>query len=251
MTKRILFIGALCLGVFLSCSSQPQPLVNHNQFSRLPVWHPSYQTTFVQEYDAGGPEENELENTQCPIPMDCRVRNYTGIQCVFSSLECLARWAELKELLEPPLTSRSNCKSYSGPTDAAAKLSSFGVKFENAYKDKNKAIQLLKKAMAEGRGALMDVPGHAIVICHYDEEGGIVKIIDNSDRSLKIQTWSMNKFKKLWGGWIMVIYAENDLFPAKAFNENWPNQIPILDRNNPQGTYPKNYIPMPKKIEDK
>jgi len=249
MTKRILFLGVLCLSFFSSCNLQQKPIVDHNYFSILPVWHPSYRTTFVQEYDAGEPEENELEDTQCPITMECRVKNYTGIQCVFASIECLARWAEIKELLKPdPLTSRSGCKSYSGPTDATTKLKKFGVKFENAYQDKKKAIQLLKKAMAEGRGALMDIPGHAIVICHYEEDNGIVKIIDNSDKSLKIQTWSMEKFNKLWGGWILVVYAENDLFPEKSFNGNFPNQIPIVDRNNTQGEYPKNYIPIPKKL---
>lgn len=236
---------ALCLSILVGCSFRAKNSVE--QFSRVPVWHPSYRTTFVQEYDAGGPEENELENVQCPIPMDCRVKNYTGIQCVFSSLECLARWAEIKQLLEPqPLTSRPDCKSFSGPTDAEIKLKKYGVKYENAYKDKKEAIKLLKKAMEEGRGALMDIPGHAIVICHYDEEKGIVKIIDNSDRSLKIQTWSMDKFKRLWGGWIMVIYSEHDLFPNKALKYNAASQIPIIDRNNPQGIYPKDYIPKPK-----
>jgi hypothetical protein len=205
-----------------------------------------YRTTYIQEYDTGNPEDNELEDVQCPIPMDCRVRNYTGIQCVFSSLECLARWAEIEELLKPePLTSRHDCKSYSGPIDAAKKLSKYGVRFENEYQNKEKALVLLKKAMADGRGALMDVPGHAIVICHYDEKSNIVKIIDNSDRGLRVQTWSMDKFKRLWGGWVLVIYGEKDVFPHKA-KKVLPNEIPIIDRNKPQGNYPKNYIPIPK-----
>lgn len=205
-----------------------------------------YRTTYVQEYDAGVPEKDELENVQCPIPMHCRVKNYTGVQCVFSSLECLARWGEIEELLEPePLTSRSGCKSYSGPVDAANKLSKYGVRFENEYKNKAKALIILKKAMSEGRGALIDIPGHAIVICHYDQESKTVKIIDNSDKSLKIQTWGMEKFNKLWCGWILVIYGKNDPFPYKARN-GLPNEIPILDRNGPQKSYPKDYIPLPK-----
>jgi hypothetical protein len=245
--KRIFVLIALCFGMTLGCKSDPYPVVHLDHFSSLPVWDPEYRTTFVEEYDSGKPDENELEGVQSPIPMECRVRNYTGTQCVFSSLECLARWAELKALLEPePLTSRAGCRSYSSPTDAASKLTNFGVKFENEYKDRGKAIQLLKKAMAEGRGALMDVPGHAIVICHYDEEAGVVKIIDNSDRSLKVQTWTMAKFKDKWGGWIMVVYAEKDLFPDKA-KASLANQIPIIDKNNPQGEYPKDYIPTPKK----
>jgi hypothetical protein len=215
-------------------------------FSQLPVWDSNYSTTYTQEYDSGTPEEDELKDVQCPIPMDCRVRNYTGIQCVFSSLECLARWGEIKELLEPDsLTSRPGCKSYSGPKDASSKLNAFGVKFENVYNNKSKAIELLKRAMAEGRGALMDVPGHAIVICHYDEKNKIVKVIDNSDRSLRIQSWSMDKFNKLWGGWILVIYGKNDIFLDRL--RGLLEEIPIIDKNNPQGVYPKNYIPIPLK----
>jgi hypothetical protein len=28
---------------------------------------------------------------------------------------------------------------------------------------------------------------------------------------------------------------------------SWARQIPIIDRNNPQGTYPPDYIPLPKR----
>lgn len=246
--KKIFLLMMICFSLILGCTNEQTPVVYLDQFSRLPIWHPEYRTTFVEEYDSGTPEENELEGVQSPIPMEHRVRNHTGTQCVFSTLETLARWAELKVLLEPePLTSRLGYRSYSSPVDAARKLNGLGVKFENEYRDRNKAIALLKKAMADGRGALMDIPGHALVICHYDEKAGIVKVIDNSDRSLKIQTWTMSKFNKLWGGWIMVIYSDEDLFPSKI-GSNWANQMPIVDRNNPQEIYPKNYIPIPKKV---
>lgn len=245
--RRIFLLIVMCLSVVSGCNFDANPVIHLDKFSNLPVWHPEYRTTYVEDYDSGEPDANELDGVQSPIPMECRVRNYTGTQCVFSSLECLARWAELKALLEPePLTSRPGCRSYSSPTDAASKLKNFGVKFENEYRDRTKAIELLKRAMADGRGALMDIPGHALVICHYDEQAGIVKVIDNSDRSLKVQTWPMSKFNRLWGGWIMVVYAEKELFPAKA-GSGFANQIPILDRNNPQGIYPKDYIPNPVK----
>lgn len=239
MKNIALFI--LALGLLFGCDRQPQV-----ENVVLPVWHSEYKTTYVDDYFSGIPEEDEMQDVQCPIPMECRVRNYTRIQCVFSSLECLARWAECSQLLEPePLTSRPGCKQRSDPRDAAAKLENFGVKFENSYRSKEESLKLLKRAMKEGRGALMDVPGHAIVICHYDEQQGIVKIIDNSDRSLRIQTWPIEKFNRLWGGWIMVIYADEDIFPAKARTGNLANKIPIVDRNGDQKEFPKNYIPFP------
>jgi hypothetical protein len=178
--------------------------------------------------------------------MKDRVKNYTGIQCVFSSLEMLGRWAECKQLLEPePLTSRPGCKSYSGPADAAEKLTKFGVKFEQSYRDKTKSVALIKKAMAEGRGCLFGVPGHAMVLVHYDEEKKVVKYVNNSNHKLPIQTWSLDEFNKRWDSWVIVIYAEPDVIPMKLQRLDLPNQIPIIDRNNPQGKYPKNYIPVP------
>ena len=228
------------------------PVVQHTPESLLPVWDEKYQTAIAEEYDSsdGAPvdEEKELEGVQCPIPMKDRVKNYTGIQCVFASLECLGRWAECKQLLEPePLTSRPGCKSYSGPSDAAAKLKKYGVKFEHSYNDRPAGIRLIKKAMAEGRGTLWGVPGHAMVLCHYDEEKDVVKWIDNSDRSLRIQTTTVAKFNQRWDGWVIVIYADPDVVPQKAMRINLPNQIPIIDRNGPQGKYPRDYIPVPKK----
>lgn len=245
MKKSLLFMVLLCFG----CSNTSEPVIYHHQKSILPVWHPEYKTTFVEEYDSGIniPESKELEGVQCPIPMECRVKNYTGTQCVFSSVEMLARWAECKELLEPePITSRSGCRSFSNPSDLARKLTKYGVKFEDEYRNREAAIRLIKKAMSEGRGALFDVPGHAMVLVHYDEENNIVKWVDNSDRSLRIQTMTMKKFNRRWGGWVCVIYAEPDVIPYKI--GGWANKIPIKDHNNKQGNYPKDYIPMPSNI---
>ena len=56
---------------------------------QLPVWHADYQTQYQQPYHCNTPDESDLKDIQCPIPMGDRVPNYTGSQCVFSSLECL------------------------------------------------------------------------------------------------------------------------------------------------------------------
>lgn len=250
--RRILApILALSFLLLSSCARHDviAPSVALNQYSKLPVWHPEYQTSYSASYDSGEPERDELKDVQCPIPMKDRVRNYTGIQCVFASIECLGRWAEEKKLMDPPLTSRSDCKSYSGPSDAANKLRKYGVKFEQRYRDRAAGIELIKKAVNEGRGCLWGVPGHAMVLCHYDEATDTVKWIDNSDRQLRVQTTTVDKFKKKWDSWVLVIYADKDPFPEKVqlLRLTLPNRIPIIDRNNQQGQYPKNYIPMPRK----
>lgn len=229
---------------------EPKPfnqVIIHNEHSRLPVWHPDYHTAESVIFEEGEPDDAELEGVQCPIPMKDRVKNYTGIQCVFASLECIGRWADIKNLMDPPLTSRPDCKSYSGPSDAAEKLRKYGVKFEQSYRDRAKGIALIKKAMADGRGCLWGVPGHAMVLVHYDEEKKIVKYINNSNHKLPIQTMSMDEFNRRWDTWVIVVYNDPDPFPDKAGRVNWANQIPILDHNNPQGKYDKKYIPMPQK----
>jgi hypothetical protein len=119
------------------------------------------------------------------------------------------------------------------------------VKFDMSYRDKAAGVAMIKKAMAEGRGTLFGVPGHAMVLCHYDEEKGIVKYINNSNSKLPIETMSMADFNRRWDTWVMVVYAEPDLFPAKAGRLDLPNSLPIIDRNNPQQKYEKDYIPKP------
>lgn len=246
--KRLVLLALMALG-FAGCNTDPfhESGIHHTPQSLLPSSHPDYQTTFVDSYDGGTPEEDELEGVQCPIPWKDRVFNHAGGQCVFSSIEMLGRWAEYKVLVEPPLTSRPNCQGGSGPSDAGGKLRALGVNFEQESNDKEAAMRLLKKAMAEGRGCLFDVPGHAMVLIHYDEEADVVKWVNNSDRSLKVNTSDVATWKKRWGGWILVVYAPEDVIPYKV--NSLANQIPIIDHNSQQGEYPKNYIPIPKKDE--
>lgn len=253
MKKLLFLLFAVGLISLSSCSKSKHdpiaPTVQPSPQSLLPVWDQNYRTSFSETYDSGVPEdeEKELEGVQCPIPMSDRVRNHTGIQCVFASIECIGRWAEEPKLMNPPLTSRSDCKSYSGPSDAASKLTKYGVKFEQEYRDREAGIALIKKAMRDGRGCLWGVPGHAMTLIHYDEANDTVKWIDNSDRSLRVQTTTIDKFKRRWDGWVLVIYADHDLFPGKAMGLTLPNRIPIVDQNEQQGQYPPDYIPVPQK----
>lgn len=184
--------------------------------------------------------------------MKDRVFNQTRIQCVYASAEMLGRWAEEPKLINPPLTSRADCKGYSSPSRLAQILNSINVKFEQSYNNRPQGRALIHRAMAEGRGCMWGVPGHAMVIVHFDEYKNVMKWVDNSDRSLKVQTTTIAGFEKRWDSWICVIYADNDIVPMKM-KKVAPSPsptpayvIPIKDRNNPQGTYPKDYIPTPK-----
>ena len=78
-----------------------------------------------------------------------------------------------------------------------------------------------------------------------DEEKGIVQYINNSDKTLKIRTWTLKEFNQRWDGWICVVYADEDIVPKK-YTKIYP--IPIIDRIKPQGDYKEDYIAWIKQI---
>lgn len=199
-----------------------------------------YRTTFVEPY-LSKLEEPELNNLQCPIPIENRVKNYTGIQCVYSSIEMLGRWAEEPKLINPPITSRNDCKSYSSPKVAADRLNKLGVRFEQSWGDRKKGVELIKKAMNEGRGCLWDVPGHAMVLIHYSESENRVCWVDNADYRLRVQQTTISKFNERWASWVLVIYADNDIIRYKLKNYY---SFPIFE-NGKFEQYPREFIPYP------
>lgn len=201
-----------------------------------------YETTFIASYDSNT-VESSLESIQCPIPIQDRVKNYTGTQCVYSSIETLGRWAGEPKLINPPITSRSNCQSFSGPNPAAQVLNSLKVKFEQSYGDKKRGIELIKKAMSEGRAVLWDVPGHAMVLVHYSERENRVCWIDNSDRQLRIQETTISKFMQRWKSWVLVIYPDDESILIEKLDRNI--NLPIIDHTKKQNLL-KYFIPFPR-----
>ena len=181
----------------------------------------------------------EEDGTMVPVPIEDRVFNETGIQCVWASIECLGRYANEPKLIG--ITNHPDCKSYASPSSLASKLKKLNVKFEQTTSRSDKSL-IIKSVVKDRRGCLFAIPGHAMTLVHYDEQEGIVKYINNSDRSLKIRTWTMKEFNQRWDGWICVIYPDVDLV-YKKYTHLYP--IPIIDRSAPQGTYERQYILMP------
>jgi len=186
----------------------------------------------VKEFE-GNVDSSEAQTQVLILPKD-RVFNKTGIQCVWSSIETLARHAEIENLYD--ITENDHYKSYAGPQSLKAMLEKYKIKYEMTTNKKDRSL-LIKGCTIEKRGVGFDIPGHAMVLVHYDEEAGIVKYINNSDPSLRVRTWTMQEFNKRWAGWAFIIYAENDIIPSKN-----ANNLKIIDRNNNQGDYNKNYV---------
>jgi hypothetical protein len=240
--RKFGIIFAIILSFVALIAFKSEPVVNTVPHDRLYPDPNSTEINPVALYEGEPDDEAELENTQVPIPMKDRVFNKTSIQCVWCSIECIGRYAEEAKLIN--LTDDKDCKSYAGPGSAAWKLNQRKVRFEQV-EDKQRGRELIRKAVVrERRGVLFSVPGHAMNLVHYDEEKKIVKYINNSDRSLKIRTWTMDEFERRWEGWVLAVYADNDIIPFKYV---LPGQLlPIFDRFSPQGTYDEKYIPRPK-----
>lgn len=223
---------------------QEDPILRYKVALKVSSSETDYINTIVPAYVSSGADA-DVDTLQCPIPRGDRVRNYTGIQCVWSSIETLGRWSGERRLVDPPLTSRKECKSYSGPALSASVLKSLGVRFKQTYGNKEEGLVLIKEAMAEGRGALFDVPGHAMVIVHFSEREDRVCWVDNSDNSLKAQTSTVDKFMKRWGSWVLVVYAEEDIAPYKAYRRH----IPVFDASRMLSPLPANFVPVPAYIK--
>lgn len=173
-----------------------------------------------------------------PIPMKDRVYNNTGIQCVWASLECIGRYAEEPKLIG--LTKDPECKSYSSPSVVAHKLKKINVIFEQTTSATDKSL-ILKAVVKEKRGVLFGIPGHAMVMVHYDEKAGIIKYINNSDKDLKVRTWTIDEFNKRWDGWICAIYADKDIIPRKGLAA----KIVVIDMMRNGFIAPKGYVLIP------
>jgi len=142
---------------------------------------------------------DDAEGVQVPIPMSCRVPNRTRYQCVWCSIECLARYHKIPEASH--LT--DDHKGKTGGGEVRQVLNRLGIKYQQQYEG-NYDKKLLIDACAKGWGAGVGVNGnHMINLVHYKD--GVVKVIDNSDRSLRIQTWTEQQFLQHWDGWVITL----------------------------------------------
>lgn len=186
------------------------------------------------------PEAEELEGLQVPVPRDCRILNTKG-NCVWCSLELLARYAEYKELYNITKNVRDGgdprCQGGSSPSPVRRFLEAEKIKYEMITNGDRSFLE--KYCKVQRRGVAFDIPGHMLNLVHYDPETKIIKVIDNADRSLSVQTWSWEKFHRLWGGWAYVIFREPDLIPYK-YNP-W-RSIPIMGIKE---EISREYLPVP------
>lgn len=140
------------------------------------------------------------DGAQVRIRARHRVRNRTGVQCVWASLECLARHHNI----QPAMNLTSTYTGVSDPYRTIPVLNGLGVGYIMVIPGRQRP-DLLRDACAKGWGAAVGLSHrHVVTVIHYKD--GVVKVIDNLDPELRVQDWSEQHFLARWDGWMIVLY---------------------------------------------
>lgn len=146
----------------------------------------------------------ELRDVQVPIPKEMRFFNSSSSQCVWCTIESLGLFNNSKGT--KGLT--EDYKSTTNPTEVANVLRNRNVKFLQITG--SNSLDFLEKWVANMKfGCGIDVNnGKHMVTCIDFKRGKYVKIIDNADKDLNIQTWEWNDFINTFHGWAIVILPD-------------------------------------------
>ena len=132
------------------------------------------------------------------IPKEARVFNTSEHQCVWASLETLARHNQIPELYD--LTTKYKKKAT--PDNVRYVLKKRKIKYKMTLHGRG-SHGFLKENIRHGI-AFGTNRKHMMTLVHIDDKEA--KFIDNSDKNLEVQTWDIKKFNKAFDGWAIVIF---------------------------------------------
>jgi hypothetical protein len=138
------------------------------------------------------------------IPMECRVHNGTGSQCVWSSLETLARYWEIPELYD--LTERYG--GTAGPQNACSVLHRRSVPHATHHPGQPGRMEFIQACVDYGYGCAIGIGNHMCVLVGLDKESA--RIISNNNRTKEIQTVPRQEFDRIFDGWAVCIWRWED-----------------------------------------
>lgn len=152
------------------------------------------------------------DGVECPVNRQDRVGNGTGVQCVWASLETIARYIGETRLYD--LTDKY--KNVSDPGQVAQVLNSRGVPFEQAT-SKEEARVLIMKGMQNGMPVLFGAGRvHAMVIVNYDPTCNRACYVDNSNLGAGVITKTIPEFERMWDGWVVLLHP--GYVPPKSYH---------------------------------
>lgn len=149
---------------------------------------------------------SDTDGCQCQVPVECRVYNETGCQCVWNTIETLARTHKIEKLYG--LCKRQRGYACSGSVNQELIPLLGSSKYYHNPEGNTGNLVFVKQACANGWGCCVGLGNgsgswHAITIVHYKD--GVVKFIDNVDRSLSVRTMTEDRFRSRWNGWALAL----------------------------------------------
>jgi ABC-type bacteriocin/lantibiotic exporter with double-glycine peptidase domain len=134
---------------------------------------------------------------QIPIALEQRCSNDTGVQCVWASLETLARYHQIRAASDL----REHYKGPADHNDVQRALNARGVTWQMTYAQ---SVPFLKQCCDRGWGAAVSLRRRHMVTC-VGYNTGHVYLIDNSDPNLDIREYSETEFLQMWDGWTVTL----------------------------------------------
>jgi len=215
------FVSVFVLGILGMVALDHPPSTRAVEQTRPIAQAPSLPPAIVQPPSLPPPSvqppqaDADTVGCQVCVPKALRIFNKSGSQCVWCSAEMLGRLHQVKGLVG--LTDRY--KHATGPGEFGSVMTQRGVKFKQVNGRDLDFIQewVADKKMGVGIGVNHN---HVILLCHFERDK-LVKVIDNSDRSLSVQTWDWSKFQRHFSGWVFVILPD-----AAQVEASWSNAVP-------------------------
>jgi hypothetical protein len=152
--------------------------------------------------------EPDLIGVQVPIAKANRIYNKSGSQCVWVSIETLARHHGIKEIYEGENRISKHYTWATGPGEVSRVLKSkYPTVQWKHIQSRSQLKDFVKKYVTEEKlGVGLAIPGHMLTLVHYDEAAKIVKVIDNGGpKALQVQEWTMERFERISDGWALVL----------------------------------------------
>ena len=139
------------------------------------------------------------------IPEKHRIYNRTGSQCVWVSLETVARWNGIEELYN--ISKSPSCQTFAGPGQVRSLLKNKGVYFYDSIPPKSpSAYELLNWADKYDICCIIGLNyAHAVVLQELTDEYAI--FIENARQGCPSVKISRERFDQIFDGWVVVIFV--------------------------------------------
>lgn len=167
---------------------------------------------------------------------DHRALNTKG-QCVWSSICNAARQVGETRLYN--LIRDRRCQNGASPSDVQRVLPTFGVKWKQEYRSREKCYELIREAMSLGLPCSVSYgQAHVLNLVHWDFFSNRAIIVNNHGDRFENKQMTIEQFDKNFKGWVIVVFPPEDSknkmqdFIMRQRKIDMPYYAPNGDRND-------------------